>query len=295
MRDAEAEERAGAEEQWPRVTAVAEAGAMKWPNYSTEAYVPPTPHLFAPSGFAAYVPQRTEYDEEMVLRDPEAHIANTWSEGNPAEVHLVPARVEPPSVIVSVPNEWVNEAIRHMLAMENVIRRAASGLPLELRYLAPSPPRAQRAAAKRPQAQGQAASRSKRTWSPPQKKIATRTPTPPVTTWRQARSSQPAPTSEEAARRVVARAELQYQIKMRERPAQEEGRAQKRPRLILPEVSEEEGDDGEEEEGHSSARSDSNVSVDDPPYKKDPTKRVDDDDDDDGDDSGQGDWLGEES
>ncbi|KAI8563793.1 hypothetical protein RHMOL_Rhmol03G0136700 [Rhododendron molle] len=53
---------------------------MKRPDFSAEAYVPPTPHLFAPSGFAAYVPQRTKYDDEVVLRNPEAHIANTWSE-----------------------------------------------------------------------------------------------------------------------------------------------------------------------------------------------------------------------
>ncbi|KAI8568954.1 hypothetical protein RHMOL_Rhmol02G0240900 [Rhododendron molle] len=80
LRDAEAEERAGAKVQWPRVTAVAEAGAVGRPDYSSEAYVTPTPHLFAPSGFAAYTPQRTEYNDEIVLRDPEAHIANTWSE-----------------------------------------------------------------------------------------------------------------------------------------------------------------------------------------------------------------------
>ncbi|KAI8559363.1 hypothetical protein RHMOL_Rhmol04G0167400 [Rhododendron molle] len=44
---------------------------------------------------------------------------------------------------LQVPNEWVNEGIRRMLALENVVRRAASSLPLELRYQAPSPPRAQ--------------------------------------------------------------------------------------------------------------------------------------------------------
>ncbi|KAI8535785.1 hypothetical protein RHMOL_Rhmol10G0201000 [Rhododendron molle] len=73
------------------------------------------------------------------------------TQGNLAEIHLVPAKVEPPSVTVPVPNEWVNEAICRMLALDNVVRRAASGMPLELRYPAPSPPRAQRAAAKRPQ------------------------------------------------------------------------------------------------------------------------------------------------
>ncbi|KAI8542656.1 hypothetical protein RHMOL_Rhmol08G0155100 [Rhododendron molle] len=80
MRDVETEERAGVEVQWPRLTAVAEAGAVGRPNCSSEAYVPHTPHRFAPSGFAAYVPQRTEYDDEIVLRDPGPHIANTWSE-----------------------------------------------------------------------------------------------------------------------------------------------------------------------------------------------------------------------
>ncbi|KAI8524694.1 hypothetical protein RHMOL_Rhmol13G0168300 [Rhododendron molle] len=250
VRDAEAREKATAKAQWPRVTAVVEAGAVKQLDYLAEAYVPPTPHLFAPSGFAAYVPQRTEYDDEMVLRDPEAHIVNTWSELNDTESPL------------QVPNEWVNEAIHRMLALENVVRRAVSGLPLELRYPAPSPPRVQRAATQRPQ--GRAVSRSKRTRSPPQKKMAAKTPTLPVTTRWQTRSSQPAPASEEAARKAVARAELQYQIKMCERPAQEEGRAQKRPRMILPEVSEEEEDEGEEEEGeedeeHSFACSDSDV------------------------------------
>ncbi|KAI8535522.1 hypothetical protein RHMOL_Rhmol10G0180500 [Rhododendron molle] len=161
------------------------------------------------------------------------------TQGNPAEIHLVPARVEPPSMTIP--------------------------------------------------AQGHAASTSKRTRSPPQNKMAMRMPTPPVTTRRQTRSSQPAAASEEAVRQTVARAELQYQIKMCERPSHEEGRAQKRPRLILPEISEEEEEEGdEEEEEHSSARSDSDDSVDDPPYKKDPKERGDDDDD----DSGRGGWLG---
>ncbi|KAI8543458.1 hypothetical protein RHMOL_Rhmol08G0219900 [Rhododendron molle] len=53
---------------------------MKQPDFSAEAHVPSTPHLFVPSGFAAYVPKRTEYDNELVLRDPEVHIANSWSE-----------------------------------------------------------------------------------------------------------------------------------------------------------------------------------------------------------------------
>ncbi|KAI8529956.1 hypothetical protein RHMOL_Rhmol11G0016300 [Rhododendron molle] len=92
------------------------------------------------------------------------------TQGNPVEIHLVPARVKPPSVTVPlnnielplhVPNEWVNEAIRRMVAMENVIRRAASGMPLELLHPAPSPPRAQRAATQRPQEQEDAVASAK--------------------------------------------------------------------------------------------------------------------------------------
>ncbi|KAI8529835.1 hypothetical protein RHMOL_Rhmol11G0005100 [Rhododendron molle] len=38
----EVEERAGAEAQWPRVTAVAEVGKLTCPEFLAEAYVPPT-------------------------------------------------------------------------------------------------------------------------------------------------------------------------------------------------------------------------------------------------------------
>ncbi|KAI8568452.1 hypothetical protein RHMOL_Rhmol02G0200600 [Rhododendron molle] len=214
------------------------------------------------------------------------------AQGNPAEIHLAPARVEPPPVTVPVPNEWVNEAIRRMLALENVVRRAASGFPLELRYPAPSPPQTQRAVAKKPQ--GQATSRGKRARSPPQKKLATRTPVPPVVSQRQTRSSQPVAASKEATRQAVACTEEQFRIAMRKRPASEEQRAQKKPKLVLLPTSEDEEEDdgeeeeddgeeeedeeeGEEEEEHSSTRSDS---VDDPAYKEDPKERADDSDDD---------------
>ncbi|KAI8559981.1 hypothetical protein RHMOL_Rhmol04G0219300 [Rhododendron molle] len=62
-------------------------------------------------------------------------IAVVVSQGNPTEV----------------PIEWVNEAVRRMLAMENVIRRAVSGMPLELRYPAPRAQLAQVAASRRTQ------------------------------------------------------------------------------------------------------------------------------------------------
>ncbi|KAI8522295.1 hypothetical protein RHMOL_RhmolUnG0004900 [Rhododendron molle] len=218
-----------------------------------------------PSSFAAK-PRRTEYDGELVLRDPDTHISNTWTEMYirvlieqllAYEVlRMYPPTCKHPNLSTlpraliwskenmgtkegrcdlnafrlylddlrasQEPNEWVNEAVRRMLAIENVIRRATSGMPLELHYPAPTPPPAQRAAAQRREAQGRAASRSKRTWSPLQKKIAARTPTPPVTSQRQTRSSLPVDASQEAAWRAVVHVEQQYQIKMRERPSQDE-------------------------------------------------------------------------
>ncbi|KAI8571325.1 hypothetical protein RHMOL_Rhmol01G0111000 [Rhododendron molle] len=80
LRDMEAEERAAEEAQGPRVTAVAEAAAVRQPDYAAETYTPPVPHLFVPSGFSAYSPQRSEYDDETVLRDSQIHIANNWAE-----------------------------------------------------------------------------------------------------------------------------------------------------------------------------------------------------------------------
>ncbi|KAI8572228.1 hypothetical protein RHMOL_Rhmol01G0181800 [Rhododendron molle] len=65
----------------PRVSAVAEAGALERPEFSEETYTPPRSHLFVPLGFAGYrPPQQTDYDPELVLRDPGVHIANTWAE-----------------------------------------------------------------------------------------------------------------------------------------------------------------------------------------------------------------------
>ncbi|KAI8559581.1 hypothetical protein RHMOL_Rhmol04G0185500 [Rhododendron molle] len=116
------------------------------------------------------------------------------SQGNPAEV----------------PVEWVNEAVRRMLALENVVQgRAAS------KKKARSPPRAQ-------------------------------TTTPPAAT-RHTRSSQSATTSKEAARKAVTCAEERYQIEMRERLSQDEPACKKQLILSQPaeEVEEEEG--GEEE------------------------------------------------
>ncbi|KAI8568376.1 hypothetical protein RHMOL_Rhmol02G0193800 [Rhododendron molle] len=287
LQDMEAEERAAEEAQGPRVKVVAEAAAMRRPDYAAETYTPPTLHLLIPSGFSAYTPQRSEYEDEMVLRDPQIHIANTWAEGNPAAIHLVLARVEPPPVTVLVPTEWVNEAIRRMLALEKLVRRAAGGFPLELRYPESSPLRAQRAATMKTQ-----------------KKLAARTTAPPAASQRQTRSSQAVAASKEVARQAGASAEEQFRIVVRKRPSSEEQRAQKRPKLVLFPTSEDEEEDdgeeeedeeeGEEEEEQSSARSDSDDSVDDPAYKEDPKERADDSDDDGDDDGGNmglKDWL----
>ncbi|KAI8537838.1 hypothetical protein RHMOL_Rhmol09G0055200 [Rhododendron molle] len=229
----------------------------------------------------------------------------TDAQGNLAEIHLVPARVEPPPVTVPAPAEWVNEVVRHMLALENLVRRAAGGFQLELRYPAPTAPQAQRAAGKKPQGQGQATSRSKRTRSPPQKKLAARTPVPTATPQRQTRSSQAAAAGKEPARQVAARAGEQFRIAVRKRPSSEEQRAYKRPKLVMLPTSEDEEDDEDEEEDeeegeeeeHSSARSDSDDSVDDPAYREDPKDGADDDDDgsdDDGGRTGLKDWPGGE-
>ncbi|KAI8572564.1 hypothetical protein RHMOL_Rhmol01G0209500 [Rhododendron molle] len=95
LREMETEERAAEEAQGPRVTAVAEAAAVRRPDYTAEAYTPPVPHLFAPSGFSAYTPQRLEYDDETVLRDPLIHIANTWAEAlnNSLETNIYTAQL----------------------------------------------------------------------------------------------------------------------------------------------------------------------------------------------------------
>lgn len=80
LREMEAAEKARAEAELPRQSVVTVAAATKRAAYSVTVYVPPTPHLFVPSGFATYRPRRTDYKAELVLRDPTAHISMTWAE-----------------------------------------------------------------------------------------------------------------------------------------------------------------------------------------------------------------------
>ncbi|KAI8538396.1 hypothetical protein RHMOL_Rhmol09G0099800 [Rhododendron molle] len=196
----------------------------------------------------------------------------------------------PPELVWKVPAEWVNEALRRMLALENLVRRAAQGMPLQLRYPAPTAQPAQAAASRRTQAQGRAASR-KRARSPPQQ-AATGTTTRPVVTRRQTRSSQPVAASKEAAKKAVARAEERYRIEMREVRGREEP---VRKRLVVPDPVE------DEEEGDEESKSDSDDTVDDPRYLQNPHELAAADEDDSDDDNGgddveedlrDTDWLG---
>ncbi|KAI8542994.1 hypothetical protein RHMOL_Rhmol08G0184100 [Rhododendron molle] len=318
--DVEAEEAEAEEALGPRVSAVAEAGALERPEFSEEAYTPPRPHLFVPLGFAGYrPPQQTDYDPELILRDAGVHIANTWAEaeqrdirgfggpcsslalyiglparvdvvdhqGNTAEVELVPALREPAAVTVQVPAEWVNEALRRMLALENLVRRAAQGMPLQLRYPAPAAQPAQAAAA----SQG-LRHRDGRLLGRERGRLRSRQRPRPVVTRRQTRSSQPTAASKEAAKKAVARAEERYRIEMREVRGREEP---VRKRLVGPDPVE------DEEEGDEKSKSDSDDTVDDPRYLQNPHElaAADEDDSDDhngGDDVEEDlrdtDWLG---
>jgi hypothetical protein len=104
LRDMEAEERARAEAVWPRVAAVVETGRLTRPRFSAEEYIPPTPHLFVPSGYTAYVPQRSDYDIELVLRDRSVHISTTW-----AEVHS-----EKPPFVLQFDTYMLDSIFQHM-------------------------------------------------------------------------------------------------------------------------------------------------------------------------------------
>lgn len=57
LREMEVAERARAEAELPRRSVETVATGMERAKFSATAYVPPTPHLFVPSDFAAYRPQ----------------------------------------------------------------------------------------------------------------------------------------------------------------------------------------------------------------------------------------------
>jgi hypothetical protein len=73
-----------------RVTAVEEVRAYlleeqrahlegRRPEFTPAAYAPQL-HFFEPTGMDSYVPARTEYPEEMVLRDRSSHISSGWAQ-----------------------------------------------------------------------------------------------------------------------------------------------------------------------------------------------------------------------
>ncbi|KAI8572233.1 hypothetical protein RHMOL_Rhmol01G0181900 [Rhododendron molle] len=71
-----------------------------------------------------------------------------WRTSGPEPEYLARSRAVRAS---RVPVEWVNESVRRMLALENVVRRAAYSFPLELCYPAPIAQPAQAAASRRTQ------------------------------------------------------------------------------------------------------------------------------------------------
>lgn len=83
VRETEAAERAQVDAAWAQESAVAMAKAralVEHVEFVAETYTPPEPHVFVPSGFDNYVPQRDDYDPKLVLRDPTEHLTVTWAE-----------------------------------------------------------------------------------------------------------------------------------------------------------------------------------------------------------------------
>ncbi|KAI8572799.1 hypothetical protein RHMOL_Rhmol01G0228600 [Rhododendron molle] len=122
-REAEPTERAQEEGPWTYKVAVTLADSirrMPRHRFVVETYIPPEPYVVIPSGAKSYLPSRSEYDAEQVLRDPDQHLSRTWAQ---------------------VPIEWAREVARLMLAMEKEFNKIASGTPLQLHYppAAPAP------------------------------------------------------------------------------------------------------------------------------------------------------------
>ncbi|KAI8568370.1 hypothetical protein RHMOL_Rhmol02G0193200 [Rhododendron molle] len=128
-------------------------------RFMAETYAPPEPHVSIPSGAESYLPLRSEYDAEQVLRDPDQHLFRTWAQneameageerrsyrgrpqGEAAVIHFELERTKPEQITGLVPIEWAREAARLMLAMEKEFHKIASGTPLQLHDppVAPAP------------------------------------------------------------------------------------------------------------------------------------------------------------
>ncbi|KAI8549191.1 hypothetical protein RHMOL_Rhmol06G0007200 [Rhododendron molle] len=83
--------------------------------------------------------EREQKEREEPLRDAEAKKRVRAEAEWPRVITVAEAEKLKLPDFSEVPNEWVNEAVRRMLVMDNVIRRATSGMPLELHYPAPTP------------------------------------------------------------------------------------------------------------------------------------------------------------
>ncbi|KAI8542674.1 hypothetical protein RHMOL_Rhmol08G0156800 [Rhododendron molle] len=84
MEDRELGEEPGAEEEViieERVTAAAEAKAYlsrARPGFTADTYAPQL-HFFEPTGMTGYTPARTDYPEDLLLRDRASHISSSWT------------------------------------------------------------------------------------------------------------------------------------------------------------------------------------------------------------------------
>ncbi|XP_058225789.1 uncharacterized protein LOC131334672 isoform X2 [Rhododendron vialii] len=204
------------------------------------------------------------------------------AQGEAATIQFEAARTEPAQITGPVPVEWVEEAVRLMLAMEKEFHKIAGGTPLQLHY-PPAVTPAPTPASSRPHTQGRAAPRRKTVWGPPSKKATTGTSTTPAAAKRQTSTSRPAASVQRAVESAV-RVEERYQMKLRERPRQQEP-AQKKRKETTPQILESESEEEEEEnEECLPFSSNSDDSADDPGYKRDSIELEDDEDEDDDDD-----------
>ncbi|KAI8559891.1 hypothetical protein RHMOL_Rhmol04G0211100 [Rhododendron molle] len=174
----------------------------------------------------------------------------------------------PPELLWKVPVEWVNEAVRRMLALENVVRRAAYGFPLELRYPAPTAQPAQTATPRRTQVYNNTL-----------------------------------PFAFDRYYTYLLSIYEMHALKTSYTDRSGQGEQARKKQLVLVQPPEEGEEEERGEEEDEEARSDSDDTVDDPRYLQNPHELVADDDEDDDDDGGDDgddveedlgdtDWLG---